>query len=79
MIDYHVHSNISYDGKSSPQEYIDIAHLKGIKEFTFTEHFDYLNGVSNINLDNYYSSFKNLTIPIRLLLKVRLVNILLIL
>ena len=63
MIDYHVHSNISYDGKSSPQEYIDIAHLKGIKEFTFTEHFDYLNGVSNINLDNYYSSFKNLTIP----------------
>ena len=56
MIDYHVHSNISYDGKSSPQEYIDIAHLKGIKEFTFTENFDYLNGVSNINLYNYSAS-----------------------
>ena len=57
MIDNHVHSNISYDGKSKIDEYLNIVQSKDITEITFTEHLDLIKGIPNIDLDNYYKQF----------------------
>lgn len=40
LIDQHVHSNVSHDGKSTYQEHMKYAHQNGIDEITFTEHYD---------------------------------------
>ena len=57
MIDTHVHSNISYDGKSSIEEYIKTSSSKKVSEITFTEHLDISDEKINIDLDNYYKTF----------------------
>lgn len=58
MKDCHVHSVLSYDGKSKIHDYIASAHLYGVDEITFTEHLDLLNDLSfNIDLDNYLSQY----------------------
>ena len=40
MIDYHVHTTVSPDGKSTHQEYISRAELIGCKGICFTDHLD---------------------------------------
>ena len=44
-IDQHVHTNISHDGISSIDEYLNIAKEKNVEEITFTEHYDDYKGV----------------------------------
>lgn len=44
-IDQHVHTNISHDGISSINEYLNIAKEKNVEEITFTEHYDDYKGV----------------------------------
>ena len=36
MKDCHVHTNLSYDGRATMQEYIDVAPSKNVDEITFT-------------------------------------------
>jgi histidinol-phosphatase (PHP family) len=45
IVDQHVHSNISHDGKSSISEHIDYAKENHFDEITFTEHYDDYKGV----------------------------------
>ncbi len=40
-IDYHVHSRISPDGKSSMEKMCESAAKKGIEELVFTEHYEF--------------------------------------
>ena len=40
MIDYHIHSTYSFDGKSPPQSYISAAEEFSLKEIGFAEHLD---------------------------------------
>lgn len=59
MIDQHVHTNISHDGKSTIKEYLD--KMKDIDEVTFTEHYDIYDGVEsnlkNIDIKEYYKHY----------------------
>ncbi|MFA5696419.1 MAG: histidinol-phosphatase HisJ family protein [Bacilli bacterium] len=61
MKDFHVHTNLSHDGISSMQEYINISKEKNIDEITFTEHYDIYDNINTnlktINLDNYYQEY----------------------
>lgn len=42
MFDYHLHSTISYDGRSTPQQMAQAAVAAGLKEICFTDHLDYM-------------------------------------
>ena len=57
MKDCHVHTNISHDGKSSIEEYLNIAKEKNVDEITFTEHYDIYDGVKTnlktLDVDKY--------------------------
>ena len=56
-IDAHVHSKISHDGVSYMNEYIEKAKEYGVKEITFTEHYDDYSGVETnlktLDVGNY--------------------------
>lgn len=65
-IDSHVHSNVSHDGISTYTEHMKKASEKGIREITFTEHFDDYLGIptdiKTLNVDKYleeYLKYKN--------------------
>ena len=66
LIDSHVHSTLSHDGKSSVDEHIKKMEELGLSEITLTEHYDRYEGVESnlhtIDLDNYkkvYDDLKN--------------------
>lgn len=56
-IDTHVHSKVSHDGISYMGEHIEGAKEKGVKEITFTEHYDDYSGVATnlktLDIDYY--------------------------
>lgn len=41
MFDYHMHSTVSYDGHSTPEEMVKAAKQAGLREICFTDHLDY--------------------------------------
>lgn len=41
MFDFHMHSNVSFDGKASAEAMVAAAVNKGLKEICFTDHLDY--------------------------------------
>ncbi len=48
MFDFHMHSLISFDGRSSAKDMVEAAAKAGLKEICFTDHLDYdpLNALS---------------------------------
>ena len=61
MKDCHVHTTMSYDGKSTMKDYIDVSEDKNVDEITFTEHYDICEKVNTIieptNLEEYYNEY----------------------
>lgn len=61
MKDCHVHTNLSYDGRATMQEYVNVAATKNVDEITFTEHFDITDGMHtslpNIDLEKYHYEY----------------------
>ena len=41
MFDFHIHSTVSYDGRSTPEQLVLAAREAGLKEICFTDHLDY--------------------------------------
>ena len=41
MFDYHMHTTVSFDGKSTAVEMVQAAQAAGLKEICFTDHMDY--------------------------------------
>ena len=64
MFDYHMHSTISYDGHSAPEDMVGAAEAAGLKEICFTEHLDYQLNVprekSTFSLEQYISAFQGI-------------------
>lgn len=62
--DCHVHTNISHDGISKMEDYLNLALQKGVDEITFTEHYDIYDGLQTslktLNVDNYFQYYQNL-------------------
>lgn len=66
MKDCHVHTNISHDGISRYEDYINIGKQKGVDEITFTEHWDDYTGLETklktLDISKYreeYLKYKN--------------------
>lgn len=66
MKDCHVHTNISHDGISTYEDYINIGKQKGVDEITFTEHWDDYTGLKTklqtLDVSKYreaYLKYKN--------------------
>ena len=45
MFDYHMHSNVSFDGHDTPEAMVKAALNMGLKEICFTDHIDHEVGV----------------------------------
>lgn len=62
--DCHVHTNISHDGISKMEDYLNLALQKGVDEITFTEHYDIYDGLQTslktLNVGNYFQYYQNL-------------------
>lgn len=41
MYDYHMHSIVSFDGHNTPEQMVQAAQEKGLKEICFTDHIDH--------------------------------------
>ena len=67
MFDYHMHSTVSFDARSSGLEMALAAKAAGLKEICFTDHLDYdpLGKVPNIAFDTavYNAEYDNLEVP----------------
>lgn len=44
MFDYHMHSTVSFDGRSTPKEMARAARERGLREICFTDHIDHEPG-----------------------------------
>lgn len=67
MFDYHLHSTVSYDGRSTPQEIALAAVQAGLREICFTDHLDYQQSspreVYTYSIDSYRKGYEGLNIP----------------
>lgn len=67
MFDFHMHSRVSYDGRSSAMEMALAASQKGLKTICFTDHRDYdpLNPGHKLTFDkkDYEDAYDALRIP----------------
>ena len=65
MFDYHMHTNVSYDGRMTAMQAVDTAVKVGLKEICFTDHLDYdpLNPESKLQyeLEKYSAAYDYLT------------------
>lgn len=62
--DCHVHTNISHDGISKMEDYLNLALQKGVDEITFTEHYDIYDGLQTslktLDVENYFQHYQSL-------------------
>ncbi|MBU7022736.1 MAG: histidinol-phosphatase HisJ family protein [Theionarchaea archaeon] len=65
MIDYHVHSTFSIDGRSHPREYVCSAVSHGLEEMGFSEHVDLdptLGGYNYLDYSQYVQTLEQLRV-----------------
>ena len=64
MFDYHLHTNVSFDSKETPQNMIDKAEMLGLKEICFTDHYDfndlYRDKQDIFTIEQYCTAYENL-------------------
>ena len=67
MFDFHLHSNISFDSKVTPQELAEAAVAAGQKEICFTDHYDYnsdpLKRADLFTIADYRAAHDGLQLP----------------
>lgn len=67
MFDYHLHSTVSYDGRSTPEQLALAAKAAGLEEICFTDHLDYMHCLPRCETaftpETYRSAYSSLNIP----------------
>ncbi len=67
MFDYHMHTTVSYDGKSDPKEMVEAAAAAGLKEICFTDHLDYTHAMPReetcFRPEDYRNAYAGLQAP----------------
>lgn len=67
MFDYHLHSTVSYDGHSTPEELALAAKAAGLKEICFTDHLDYMlctpRRETAFAPEDYQKAYSSLSVP----------------
>lgn len=66
MFDFHMHSNVSYDGFGAPASMAQAAKAAGLKEICFTDHLDYMHvplyGEMKFRVENYNRAYDGLQV-----------------
>ena len=64
MFDFHIHTNVSFDGRCEPWEVVRAARERGLREICFTDHIDHEVGVEKeimvFDFDNYAAAYDHL-------------------
>lgn len=64
MFDYHIHTTVSFDGHSTPEEVIRAAQARGLREICFTDHIDHEPGKVPeemvFDLERYHEAYDHL-------------------
>lgn len=67
MFDFHMHSTVSFDGHSAPEEMVKAAVAAGLREVCFTDHLDYELGADRSLLtftpETYSEAYDHLYAP----------------
>lgn len=67
MFDYHLHTKVSYDGRTTADAVVQAAAALGLKEICFTDHLDYdpLNPDNKLDFDTqtYHDAYDDLYHP----------------
>lgn len=65
MIDMHLHSTFSYDGKAEIDGIISQVQKLGIEHFCITDHYEYENGelVHDFNVEEYFLTMEKYDLP----------------
>lgn len=67
MFDFHMHSSVSYDSRSSVQSMVESALEAGLREICFTDHCDYHSDPavppSTFTLETYRAAYDDLDMP----------------
>lgn len=65
MFDYHIHSRVSYDSKTVPEDIVKKALDIGLKEICFTDHLDYGESYTGeplvFDTENYNANYDHLS------------------
>ena len=67
MFDYHMHTTVSFDGRSTPEQMVRSALDAGLKEICFTDHIDHTPGAEKeemvFDLARYHAAYDPLSAP----------------
>lgn len=67
MFDYHMHTNISFDGHGTPEDMIAAAVKAGLQEICFTDHLDYGppsdTRILTFETEDYNRAYDHLEVP----------------
>lgn len=67
MFDFHIHTDVSYDGRATAAQMLKAAEAAGLKEICFTDHLDYdpLNPENKLTFDtaDYNAAYDSLSHP----------------
>ncbi len=67
MFDFHMHSKVSYDGRSAAADMAQAAADRGLKVICFTDHRDYdpmdANHNMTFDMERYHAAYDDLQIP----------------
>lgn len=67
MFDFHMHTTVSYDGRSTAQAMVEAAAAAGLKEICFTDHMDYRHCRPRSEItycvETYNSAYDGLQMP----------------
>lgn len=65
MFDFHIHGNVSFDSKSTPQEILAAAEQAGLKEICITDHYDFNDDPTKhhdlFSLSDYAAAYENVS------------------
>lgn len=67
MFDFHLHSQVSFDGRASARDMAETAAAIGLKEICFTDHMEYIVGSEEqpwvFDMDVYHEAYDGLVVP----------------
>jgi len=67
MFDFHMHSFISYDSESNPQNMAKAALAAGLREICFTDHMDYMHRIpredTTYTVQKYNETYDGFSVP----------------
>ena len=67
MFDFHIHSDVSFDGRATARAMAETAAAMGLREICFTDHMEYIADSEEqpwiFDMETYHRAYDNLVVP----------------